>query len=64
MRCVSRIPLIGAAIVVVALAIVLLGEALNLGGVYYLVAFFIGLFVIGLTDRDRFYGADLRRGHR
>ena len=49
-----------AAVLAVALAIALIGEALELGGPYYLVAFLIGMFLVGLTDRDRFYGRDLR----
>ncbi len=49
-----------AAVLLVALAIALVGETLKLGSPYYLVAFVIGLFLVSLTDRDRFYARDLR----
>jgi len=49
-----------AVLLLVAFAIALLGEALDLGSPYYLVAFFIGMFLVSLTDRDRFYARDLR----
>lgn len=64
MRAMSRIPAIAAAVVAVALAIALIGDALSLDGAYYPIAFLIGLFVISLTDRDRFYARDLYSRHR
>jgi len=64
MRLVSRLPVIAVAVVAVAVAIALIGEALSLDGVYYPIAFFVGMFVVSLTDRDRFYARDLRHGQR
>lgn len=63
MRAMPRALLTAAVVVLVAFAIALVGEALNLGSPYYPVAFLIGIFLVSLTDRDRFYGRDLH-GHR
>jgi len=60
----SRLPLTAAAILLVALGIGLIGKTLDLDGAYYPIAFFIGMFIVSLTDRDRFYARDLRHnGH-
>ena len=55
-----RLALTGLAILLAALAIGLIGKALDLDGVYYPIASIVGLLLIGLTARDRFYGRDLR----
>ncbi len=60
MKPMSSVPRIGAATLGVAAAIALIAKALSLDGVYYPIAFFVGLFVISLVDRDRFYARDLR----
>ncbi len=59
-----RLLLTALVMVAVAVAIVAIGELLHLHGPYYPIAFILGLFVIGLSDRDRFYAADLRREQR
>ena len=60
MSAMPRALLTVAAVLLVALAIGLIGETLKLGSPYYLAAFLIGMFLVGLTDRDRFYARDLR----
>ncbi len=53
--------LVFAAMVVLAVGIALIGEALSFGSAAYLAAFVIGLLAVSLIDRDRFWGADLLR---
>jgi len=53
--------LIAAAIVIFAVAVALIGEALSFSSAAYLAALVIGLLAISMIDRDRFWGADLRR---
>lgn len=53
--------LIASAIVVVAVAVALIGEALAFGSARLLAALVIGLLAVSLIDRDRFWAADLRR---
>ncbi len=64
MRPMPRLLLTTLVMVAVAVAIVAIGELLHLDGPYYPIAFILGLFLVGLSDRDRFYGADLGRGER
>lgn len=49
------------AIVVVSVAIALVGETFSFGSAAYLAALVIGGLGVSLIDRDRFWGADLRR---
>ncbi len=48
------------AVIAVGLAVALIGEALDFGGLAYLAALVVGLLLVSLTDRDRFYLRDLR----
>lgn len=55
-------------IVLVTLAVAavtgLVGEQLGFDGAAYLGSLFVGMFLVSLIDRDRFYGSDLHGGHR
>ena len=54
--------LIAAAAALVGVAIGIIGNALSFDGGAYLVALLVGMLLVSLIDRDRFWGADLRRG--
>ncbi len=61
MNAMLRIVLVSLA---VAAIIGLVGKQLGFDGAAYLASLFVGMFLVSLTDRDRFYAADLRRGQR
>jgi hypothetical protein len=56
--------LIGAAAVAVAVLIAVIGAALEFGSAAYLGALVLGILVVSLIDRDRFWAADLRHRPR
>lgn len=52
------------ALLLVAIGGSLLNRGLGAGAIGYYLLLILGLLAVGLTDRDRFYGADLRRDRR
>lgn len=65
MSLMPRLALTLATMVILAFAIVGIAKAFGLeDGPYYPIAFIIGLLLVGLSDRDRFYGADIGREAR
>jgi hypothetical protein len=56
--------LIGAAAITVGVSIGLVGKALDFGSAAYLAALVVGVLVVSLVDRDRFWAADIRRQRR
>jgi hypothetical protein len=57
---VKRIAVILLAIVVVSFAVVLIGEALDFGGLAWLGALVVALLLVSLVDREYFYGPPSR----
>jgi hypothetical protein len=53
---VKRIARILLAMVAITVPIVLIGEALDFGGLAWLGALLVGLLLVSLVDRDYFYG--------
>jgi hypothetical protein len=54
---VKRISLILATMIVVTVPIVLVGQALEFGGLAWLGALVVALLLVSLVDRDYFYGS-------
>ncbi len=59
-----RLVLTGVTLLALSVIVAVIGETFDIGSPYYLVCLFVVMFLVSLTDRDRFYAADLRRGQR
>jgi len=64
MSAVPRVAFTIFTLIAVTVAIVAIGETLDLGSPYYTVGLFAAMFLTSLTDRDRFYARDLRSPKR
>jgi hypothetical protein len=55
-----RLAITGLTLVLLTALTAVIGEALHFRGTAYLGALFVVMFLVSLTDRDRFYARDLR----